>query len=38
MEKIKSVSDLQLHQLKNSGIEISKRGESFTVLGYPSEF
>lgn len=38
MEKIQSVSDLQLNQLEQNGIEITKEGESFTVLGYPSEF
>ena len=38
MEKIKALSDLQLNQLEESGIEITKEGESFSVLGYPSEF
>ena len=38
MEKIKAVSDLKLNQLEESGIEIIKNGESFSVLGYPSEF
>jgi len=38
MEKIKSVSDLQLNQLEQNGIKITKEGESFTVFGYPSEF
>jgi PAS domain S-box-containing protein len=38
MEKIQFVSTLQLNQLEQSGIEITKEGESFTVLGYPSEF
>jgi len=38
MNKIKSVSDLKLNQLEENGIEVTKEGESFTVLGYPSEF
>jgi PAS domain S-box-containing protein len=38
MEKIKSVSDLKLNQLEKNGIQLTKEGESFTVLGYPSEF
>ena len=38
MEKIKSVSDLKLNQLEENGIQITKEGESFTVLGYPNEF
>jgi len=38
MKKIQSVSDLQLNQLEQSGIAITKEGESFTVLGFPSEF
>ncbi len=38
MKKIQSVTDLQLNQLEQSGIEITKEGESFSVLGFPSEF
>lgn len=38
MEKIKAVSDLKLNQLEENGIQITKEGESFNVLGYPSEF
>ncbi len=38
MDKIKSVSDLKLNQLEENGITMTKEGESFTVLGYPSEF
>jgi signal transduction histidine kinase len=38
MKKIQSVTDLQLNQLEQSGIEITKEGTSFTVLGFPSEF
>jgi len=38
MEKIQSVSDLKLNQLEESGIQITKEGKSFRVLGYPSEF
>ena len=38
MEKIQSVSTLQLNQLEQNGIEIRKEGESFSVLGFPSEF
>ena len=38
MKKIQSVFDLQLNQLEQSGIQIIKEGESFTVLGFPSEF
>ena len=38
MKKIEALSDLKLNQLEKSGIEIIKEGESFTVLGYPSEF
>lgn len=38
MEKIKSVSDLNINQLEESGIKITKEGETFTVFGYPSEF
>ena len=38
MEKIQSVSTLQLNQLEQNGIEITKEGESFTALGFPSEF
>lgn len=38
MDKIKAVSELQLNQLEENGIQITKEGKSFTVLGYPSEF
>jgi len=38
MQKIEAVSDLQLNQLSENGIKITKEGESFFVLGYPSEF
>ena len=38
MGKIKSVCDMQLNQLEKNSIRITKEGESFTVLGYPSEF
>jgi len=38
MEKIESLTDLKLNQLEKNGIELTKEGESFTVLGYPSEF
>ena len=38
MEKIQSVSTLQLNQLEQNGIQITKEGESFTALGFPSEF
>ena len=38
MEKIESVSDLQLNQLAQNDIEIQKEGESFKILGYASEF
>ncbi|MEA2047938.1 MAG: transporter substrate-binding domain-containing protein [Campylobacterota bacterium] len=38
MKKIQAVSDLKLNQLEESGISITKEGESFMVLGYPSEF
>ena len=38
MKRIQSVSDLKLNQLEENSIQITKEGESFTVLGYPSEF
>jgi len=38
MKKIKSVSDLHLNQLEKNGIQFTTEGESFTVLGYASEF
>jgi len=38
MEKITSVSNLKLNQLEDNHITISKKGESFVVFGYPSEF
>jgi len=38
MEKIESVSDLQFNQLEKNAIGFTKEGESFTVLGYASEF
>ena len=38
MEKIESVSDLQINQLEQNGIRLTKEGETFTVFGYPSEF
>ena len=38
MQKIQALSDLNLNQLEQSGIEIKKEGESFRVLGYASEF
>jgi len=38
MEKIGSVSDLQINQLEQNDIDLSIEGETFTVFGYPSEF
>ncbi|MBL0708989.1 MAG: transporter substrate-binding domain-containing protein [Sulfurimonas sp.] len=38
MEKIQSVSNLKLNQLEENGIQVTKDGNSFSVLGYPSEF
>jgi len=38
MEKIQSAFDLNLNQLEQNSIKITKEGESFTVLGFPSEF
>jgi len=38
MKKIQSVSTLNLNQLEQNGIKIVNEGESFSVLGYPSEF
>jgi len=38
MEKIKSVSTLKLNQLEQNGIQITKEGESFAVIGFPGEF
>lgn len=38
LEKIQSVSDLNLNLLEQNGITITEEGESFTVCGYPSEF
>jgi len=38
IEKIESVSDLQINQLEQNGINLIKEGETFTVFGYPSEF
>jgi signal transduction histidine kinase len=38
MKKINSVLNLKLNQLEENNIQIKKEGESFTVLGHPSEF
>ncbi len=38
MEKIESVSNLQLNQLEKESITFTKEGESFSTLGYPNEF
>jgi len=38
MEKISFVSNLKLNQLEDNHITISKKGESFVVFGYSSEF
>ncbi|NOR56007.1 MAG: PAS domain-containing protein [Sulfurovum sp.] len=38
MEKIQAITDLNLNLLDQNGIKITKEGESFTLLGYPSEF
>jgi len=38
MEKIESVSDLQINQLEQNNIDLTIEGETFTVFGYPSEF
>ena len=38
MEKIESVSDLQINQLEQNDIDLTIEGETFTVFGYSSEF